>query len=1003
MRVRSLLPALALTAVLAFIVLFALPAPAASPASGTISPGGASATWGGGPFTGTTTDPGVPLVTEGPNCTNSTCDDFLLTVTGSDAVLHNVVVTINWTNPGNDLDLYAFDPASGSRIAVDGQAVGDTETITFPAAPGTYRITVLVYRAVEESYTATAGVVDSGNEPEPPNQFRTANYHRFDFGIKPEVKLPEQERSLIFIDQDVEPEIEIDRFGSIYIGAIRGVGGGVDFWRSDNGGESFLYLGEPDGTQNPLPFPPSPEGGVGGGDVDLSIGPPFEVIPAAGGNPAVMSTGRIWCSSLWLGSATMSVSIDRGENWVPVPFTTAQLDRQWHSVRGEKTLYMSLRKVSQLELGANDVFVVQSDDGLTFTKGSYVQDPLSGVPDDLAGNSVITQEGYLVGSFVSRDGKDLYIFRSNTAPCELPPAPTDVSYDPTAFSVGHIFHGAGTFTTNNTFPIMTLDKGNNLHLVFSDRHNIFLLSCPAGADPTLPSSWNKPVPLNAPKVAGFEFTATALFPWAVAGEAGKVACIWYGTTVLGDADSPVFEEQAVPWKLVYAQVENALSETPDVYLDIASKQGNGVIHTGQICTRGLGCPDGTRELAEYSSLAIDHDGFANIAYTGTIIAGVDPSGTGAITFFTKTTQRPLKTTTTMTRIECHDPHISRNGGWHDIEDARATQNHYCRNVGAHKGNSGAYLEFRFQGTGVDVQIARGSRGGNARVLIDGQDRGRIDFWRAPTDPSRPDNTGRQDLAFGEFVSFTTTPGTHTFRLEVLNDSGDNQRDMVYVDGLVIMNGGVEGAGNPTESATASQQTAPGGTALVAGVSTHTITLPASTSLLTGVLEMTANSNLDLELLSPTGAVLAASQTANPTEVARFDPPTAGVYKFVVKNPSPVPAEYRLIMVRTDPAGGSLAGALPADAHAAHSSAGTFDPSGSIAYTTASGGPVLIRVFSVQGKLVRTLTDRVDAAGRHVTRWNGRTEGGDRVASGVYLFRIQHPNGEISAVKTVMLR
>lgn len=974
-----------------------LPVPrgeAATPSSGSASPGSGEVTWSGGPFTGTTSDPVAA------SCETSTCDDFLLTVTGSDALQHRVDVTIDWLSPANDLDLYAFDHASGSQLAVDGEAASNTETVSFAAAPGVYRITVLVYRAVNESYTARASVVDTGAVPEPPNEFRGANYHAFDFGIKPEVELPDQRRSLIFINQDVEPEIEIDRFGTIYIGAIRGVGGGVDFWRSDNGGASFQYLGEPDGTQNPVP--PGAEGGVGGGDVDLSLGAPFDVVPSVGGNPAIRSTGRIWCSSLWLGSATLSVSIDRGENWAPFPFTTAQLDRQWHTSRGDKTLYMSLRKVSQLALDQNDVFVVQSDDGMTFTKGTYVQDPLSSVADDLAGNSLLTQEGFLVGSFVSRDGKDLYIFRSNSAPAELPVAPTDVSYDPNAFTVGRIFHGAGLFTTNNTFPILCLDRGNNLHLIFSDRHSIFLVSCRAGMDPTVAANWNKPVPLNAPKTAGFEYTATALFPWAAGGDAGKVACLWYGTPVLGDPDSPAFEEQAVPWRLVYAQVENAFAETPDVYLDIASKQGGGVIHTGQICTRGLGCPDGTRELAEYSSLALDGDGFANIAYTGTVINGSDPGDTGAITFFTKTTQRPLVQTATTVHADCHDARISRFGGWHDIEDGRATKGTYCRNVGASKGNGGAYLELRFSGTGVDLQIARGPRGGSAEVLVDGVSRGTVDFYRPPSDPSHPDNSGRQDLTFGEFVSFETSPGEHTLRLNVKNDAPDPQRNMVYVDGIVIRNGDLQGQGNPTESTAAAQNDAPAGTPAAPGISTHTVAAPGSATLLTGVLEMADGSNLDLQVLSPTGAVLAASQTLQPTEVTRLDPSVTGVYTFVVKNTGTAPATYRLSMVTTKPTGGSLAGAAP-HGHAAHASKGTFDPSGSIAYTTATGGHVLIRVFSVQGRLLRTLTDRVPGPGRHVARWDGRSNDGVTLSSGVYLYRIQHPNGDLTTVKTILLR
>src|SRR5258705_8115201 len=225
-------PVLALALVFS-ILLFAPASRAATPASGTMSPGSPTATWGGGPFTESTSDP------VGADCTNSHCDDFMLTVTGTDPTIHTVTVRIDWTNPLNDLDLHAFNSA-GTEIAVDGQPVGNSEQASFTGAPGVYRISVLVYRAVNESYTAVATLGTS--PPEPPNDFRTATYQRFDFGFKPEVKLPSQERSLVFVNQDNEPEIEVDRFGTFYIGAIRGIPGGVDFWRSDDGGSKFPYL-----------------------------------------------------------------------------------------------------------------------------------------------------------------------------------------------------------------------------------------------------------------------------------------------------------------------------------------------------------------------------------------------------------------------------------------------------------------------------------------------------------------------------------------------------------------------------------------------------------------------------------------------------------------------------------------------------------------------------------------------------------------------------------------
>lgn len=1000
-------PVLALA--LAFSILLLAPASqAATPSSGAMSPGGSTtATWHGGPFTESTSDP------IGADCTNSTCDNFMLTLTGTDVSIHKVTVRIDWTNPLNDLDLHAFNSA-GTEIAVDGQAVGNTEQISFAGAPDTYRISVLVYRAVGESYTAVATLVTGA--PEVPNEFRTATYNHFDFGFKPEVKLPEQERSTIFIDQDVEPEIEVDRFGTIYIGAIRGIPGGVDFWRSDNGGSSFQYLGQPDGAQNPSPVPPSPEGGAGGGDVDLALGDPFFVVPPVTGvSPGIQSTGRVYVTSLWLGSATMSVSVDRGDNWAPFPFTTAQLDRQWNVARGDKTVYMSLRKLAQAQTGAHDVYVAQSDDGgATWPKGSFVQDPATGVGDDVGGNSALLSDGTMLGTFVSRNKRDLYVWRTPKypahGPANIPVGTMDAPiFTPNTFDTGLIFHGAGSLTTSNRFPIMAVDQGDNIHIVFSDRHNIYLTSCPSGANPTLPASWTKPVPLNAPGVAGFEFTRTCVLPWVRGGAPGKVAVIWYGTDMAGDPDTPAFETAPAQWKLVYAQVENALAAQPNVYVDVASKQGGGIVHKGQICLRGLGCPDGTRELAEYSSVTVDPDGFPNIAYEATIINGVDPPGTAAITFFTKATNRPLGNSTGITELDCHDPAVTQFGGWHDIDDARATDGHYCRNVGANKKNPRAYLEFHYTGTQVDVEIARGPRGGNAEVVIDGTSKGIVTFNRPPSDPLHPDQSGRKDLTFGEFVSFPTPAGTHTFRLTALNDAA-SPGDMIYVDGFIITGGGGSGTGTSSESTITLTGTAPAGVLGTPGMMVEHVTTTEKAELIEGVLEVPEEvlTRRELKIFDPLGALLGDAPDLLPTGSLQVTPAAAGTYAIAVVNNGTAAMPYTLRVVTTNKvvSGGGLAAAMPysGDIHASARDvvADPVDGQAVMSYALEKAGYVVIRVYDISGRLVRTFAED-HPAGTYGIKWDGKLGDGRRASSGIYFYRVTLPNGKETVRKTAILR
>jgi len=81
----------------------------------------------------------------------------------------------------------------------------------------------------------------------------------------------------------------------------------------------------------------------------------------------------------------------------------------------------------------------------------------------------------------------------------------------------------------------------------------------------------------------------------------------------------------------------------------------------------------------------------------------------------------------------------------------------------------------------------------------------------------------------------------------------------------------------------------------------------------------------------------------------------------------------------------------------------FNPETLIPYSIAIRGPVAIRVFDIMGRTVTTLVDRVETAGTHVVRWNGKTDGGARAASGVYFYRITYPNGEVSAKKLMIVR
>jgi flagellar hook assembly protein FlgD len=54
--------------------------------------------------------------------------------------------------------------------------------------------------------------------------------------------------------------------------------------------------------------------------------------------------------------------------------------------------------------------------------------------------------------------------------------------------------------------------------------------------------------------------------------------------------------------------------------------------------------------------------------------------------------------------------------------------------------------------------------------------------------------------------------------------------------------------------------------------------------------------------------------------------------------------------------------------------------------------VSLSVYSVDGSLVRTLVDGPAVRGRHTVVWDGRDRGGNRVASGVYFYRLAYDGG-----------
>lgn len=361
----------------------------------------------------------------------------------------------------------------------------------------------------------------------------------------------------------------------------------------------------------------------------------------------------------------------------------------------------------------------------------------------------------------------------------------------------------------------------------------------------------------------------------------------------------------------------------------------------------------------------------------------------------------------ITVVDCDNPAVSSSGGWHSVEDSRASGGHYCRNVGARRGASEAFLELSYTGTRLDVSIARGQRGGTAEVFIDGTSRGVVDFYRPPSDASKPDHSGNKDLSFGKLLSYETPGGgAHTFRLEVVNQGSEANRNMVYVDHFVVTDGGSSGTGNPSETSTFNS----GSVSALAGPTqgaVHTVTAQGSTTTLTAVLEVAEGSNLDLVLLDPAGNIVGGIATNQPTEVMRWTPATVGTYSFVVVNSTASAAPYQLYMVTTEGTSqppSVLSTLEPGDPGFAlrGSHPNPFGVKTRLNYAIPRRLPVRLAVYDLQGRLVRMLVDGVQEAGEYGADWDGRAIDGRRLTSGIYLCELRAGDA-VARHKMVMTR
>lgn len=505
-----------------------------------------------------------------PPCNSTICDIYTLIV--------NVPATFYSANPNYaihvklswppaavsgtaDLDIYVAD--NSGNIVCSGTSSNpvaeDADCGQLPA--GTYSVQIAPATAINQSYNGTIAL-----GPEPTSTIQNTSPARYSAGnftftkqqlLRPASAYNTSPAGSIFFEQDAEPRVVHDAVGNLYVDAINAVPSGTSFWKSMDAGNTWSYLGQPDGAQ--AAAAQGAQGvGLGGGDEDMTVLP----------------NGQIVMTSLWLGANTTCTSSDGGTAWAcnPDGSTLPADDRQWLANAGNNIVYITSKQLGTLVTSNTEsIYVAKSiDGGKTFPFVTEVTTPELGIQPGDQGNIITDSNGNVYTVFFDPSGTILYMAKSTDGDSTwmikqvyaAPPCSPTI-----CVSMVHVF------------PSIAADSANNLYIVFSDGTYSYLTSSRDGG-----ATWKLPAIVQG----GFGLKTT-VEPWVVAGDPGKINIFYYGTT------SRNFMDPNAQWEVFMTQTQNAFDRTPRFYIQPATN----VIHVGAICNNGTGCPSGTRTMLEY--------------------------------------------------------------------------------------------------------------------------------------------------------------------------------------------------------------------------------------------------------------------------------------------------------------------------------------------------------------------------------------------------------------------
>jgi hypothetical protein len=396
-----------------------------------------------------------------------------------------------------------------------------------------------------------------------------------------------------------EPSIRATPGGRFFASSENGLGSGTLAWTSGDNGLHYSSTPSPNDISTGSDSTGA-EAGLepGGGDTDVAVA----TAPNSSGNY------NAYVASLTGLDVDVSTSHDKGASWQLNPVGGLPIDdREWAAATGASKVCVSYLSAAVFLLPEAGLHVSCSTDaGATFAQLSDAYD----TSDAGNGCRLASRAGNL--AFDPSNPNRLYaVAACGTVADALNPNPTELHVIVVAASMD----GGQSFTDHvayldpdvtkgfdHNFPNLAVDRGGNVYALWSDNHNVYYAFSTDGA-----GTWSGPFQVSK--------TGTNIFPWATAGDAGKLDVVYYHTPFFDGTTPPDSYPVSAAWTVGFAQNLNA-TLAGSTFTEVTATP---TVHLGGVCEGGVTClGDNTQNRDLYDDFGVaaaPSTGFASIVYS----------------------------------------------------------------------------------------------------------------------------------------------------------------------------------------------------------------------------------------------------------------------------------------------------------------------------------------------------------------------------------------------------